>query len=366
MIQPSLAEAQEVTNATHYAPAISIIQPFEPKMSSKNELNHRLQLALTEVRKQLKKNYAADTVTLVNEKLNELLNTIDYASFKKSIALYASPVFQKIYYLDIAVEEKIIIDDSFEIRDLIYAKKDLHKYLILVLSEHEYRFIVGNTTQFIHIISNGAGKGTTPVRDLPEKVGNFSDSSHEKEIELHKFLQLTDHCLGRVLASWDLPLFVIGPERVTGHFKKISHHHNRVISYITGSFEKAGAHEIGKVLQPYVANWRRVCQQNVVQKLEVAVNENKLSAGVHNVWRDAQHKNGRLLVVEKNYMYAAVKDAGMEDMIQPHEESDTAPFYIKDAVDDIIEKVLENGGDVEFVDEGLLTPYQQIALIRFF
>ena len=35
-------------------------------------------------------------------------------------------------------------------------------------------------------------------------------------------------------------------------------------------------------------------------------------------------------------------------------------------VDDVIEKVLENGGDVEFVDEGLLKQYDHIALISFY
>lgn len=362
MLPVTLAEAQEVIAAVHYAPAVSVILPFEPKMSSRHELKHRLQLAFANVNKQLKQQYAADTVLAMKEKLDELQHTIDYSSYKKSIAIYASPVFHKIYYLDIAVEEKIIIDDSFEIRDLVFAKKDLHKYLILVLSQQHYRFVIGNTTQFIHIISSDTKKPAMLPQHLPHQA---NDAAHPQHSELPRFLHLTDYCLGRVLASWDLPLFVLGPEQVTSHFKKISHHHNRVISYVPGNYEKAGEQEIGKVLAPYVADWRNVCQQNVLGKLEAAVNSNTLSAGVHNVWRDAQHKNGRLLVVEKNYMYAAVKDADMEDMIQPGEE-DSTPFYIKDAVDDIIEKVLQYGGDVEFVDEGLLAPYQQIALIRFF
>ena len=41
----------------------------------------------------------------------------------------------------------------------------------------------------------------------------------------------------------------------------------------------------------------------------------------------------------------------------------TNPFYIKNAVDEVIDKVLENGGDVEFVDDNLLKNYQHIALI---
>ena len=40
--------------------------------------------------------------------------------------------------------------------------------------------------------------------------------------------------------------------------------------------------------------------------------------------------------------------------------------YIKDAVDDVIEKVLETGGDVEFVDAAVLNDYQHIALLQYY
>ena len=42
--------------------------------------------------------------------------------------------------------------------------------------------------------------------------------------------------------------------------------------------------------------------------------------------------------------------------------SETNKMVTKDAVDDIIEKVLENGGDVEFVED--LKEYNKIALIE--
>ena len=46
--------------------------------------------------------------------------------------------------------------------------------------------------------------------------------------------------------------------------------------------------------------------------------------------------------------------------------SSNNPFYIKDAVDDIMEKVLQNGGDVEFVENGVLKDYERIALIQYY
>ena len=84
-----------------------------------------------------------------------------------------------------------------------------------------------------------------------------------------------------------------------------------------------------------------------------------------NVWREAVRRKGRLLVVEKNFKYSAQLGYG-KDSLEELPESYNKFSYIRDAVDDVMEKVLENGGDVEFVDAEVLKDYQHIALIDFF
>ena len=64
-------------------------------------------------------------------------------------------------------------------------------------------------------------------------------------------------------------------------------------------------------------------------------------------------------------MYAA-QPGSSEDAISPVTESYSPFSYIQDAVDDVIERVLENGGDIEFVDEDVLQDYQHIALIKYY
>ena len=76
-------------------------------------------------------------------------------------------------------------------------------------------------------------------------------------------------------------------------------------------------------------------------------------------------RKGRLLIVEKNYVYAALH-GNHEDIIYKAGEPNNEFSYIRDAVDEIIEKVLENGGDVEFVDKDILKDYRQIALVLFY
>jgi stalled ribosome rescue protein Dom34 len=73
--------------------------------------------------------------------------------------------------------------------------------------------------------------------------------------------------------------------------------------------------------------------------LHRAHEDGKLCYGLKAVWNTATHRRSRLLVVEETFM--------------------------GELVDDIIEKVLKDGGDVEFVEQGTLSGYQQIALIEF-
>jgi hypothetical protein len=112
-------EIREVLEALHYRPAVSIILPFEPKMGLKAELQYSLKHAAKKVQDALQADYPPELSDLVMQKLQQMIDKVDYNTYKKSIAIFVSPVFQKLLYLDVPVEERIIVDESFEIRVLI-------------------------------------------------------------------------------------------------------------------------------------------------------------------------------------------------------------------------------------------------------
>jgi hypothetical protein len=358
-------EIREVMEAVHYRPVVSIIVPFEPKMSLKTELSHSLKTAFDKVERELLESYPGEICRLVMNKLGVILKNLNYNTHKKSIAIYVSPVFEKVLYLDIAVEEKIIVDESFEIRDLVYSKKQMHKYLVLLLSGKESRIYIGNTVAFVRIVSNTPESIQAYINDIPERVANFSDMSERKEILMEKFLHHIDNSLEIILNAYHLPLFVLGSERMLGHFKSITKHKAAVIEYVHGNYEEASLDKLKKILDPHVADWKKVKQKDLINQLEEAANKKKLATGIKEVWHEAMNQKGRLLVVEKNYMYAA-QHGSADYLIINLSEPYSRFSYIKDAVDDVIEKVLENGGDVEFVDEGLLKNYHQIALVQYY
>ena len=358
-------DIKEVMEATHYRPAISLILPVDTKFSLKNELPHTLKLAADKIEQLLSLNYSNELTTLVMLKLRAAIRRLDLNAVRKSIAFFISPVFEKVLHLDIHVEEKMIIDESFEIRDLVYSNKQVHKYLLLILSNKESRIFLGNSGNLMRLIPENPESIFAYVNDIAEKVANFSDMSERKEVMMEKFVHHVDESLGMILKSYPLPVFVAAPERVLGRFREFTRHKEAVVSYINGNYDDTPMNDLRKILEPELQRLQKQMQAQTLSKLEEAASQNKLVYGIQDVWHESMINKGRLLVVEKDYMVAARHGAD-GSIIYETRVSDSAYSVIRDAVDDVIEKVLNTGGDVEFVDNGMLQIFKRIALVEYY
>lgn len=365
-MKPALpTEIHEITESIHYRPCISIIMPFEPKMGAKAEITQQLKFAVDKVEREIRENYREEIARLVIQKLKNIIRNLNFSTFKKSIAIYVSPVFEKVLYLDIPVQEKILVDGSFEIRDLLYSKKEMQQYLVLILSGKWSKVYLGNSSSFRKVKSNVPDHIAAFRNDTPEIVANFSDASYKKEVLLKKFIQHTDQGLSFLLQSYPFPVFVMGTKKMLGYFKAITKNAKNIGGYIHGNYTESKEEKLSHTLKPYLDNWKKVKLDDLRHQMEKAADAGKLALGIRDVWKQASQHRGRLLIIEKNFMCPAQQGA-REDVIFMPAEPYNKFSYIKDTVDDIIEKVLEDGGDVEFVEDGVLSEYQQISLIQHY
>ncbi len=355
----------EVINSIKYQPAVSLILSFEPKIALETELRHKLKVAADNVKRQLLENYSEEIATRVLQKLNEAIAGIDYETATGSLAIYVSPVMSKIFYLNLPVEEKIVINDSFEIRDLIYERQQPFKYIVLLLTGRHAKAYIADNGQLVKLKLNRPANIEAYENEIAEQVANFSDPESRKEVVLDKFLKHIDNSLTDTLKMHKLPVFLAGVDRVTGHFKSISANTAQIIETIHGNYEEATLAELKDILKPHTQEWNRRKNRELLKELEKAADTNKLEAGVSAVWRAASEKNARLLIVEKDYVCPA-DVTGKPSFIKKHKENEKSSIYIKDAVDDVIEQVIHCGGDVVFVNAGVLNEYDHIALIRYY
>ena len=355
---------RNLMESVHYRPAVSIIMPFEPKMSLAADLHIAILKAVEKVEKQLAENFPDEMSDIVRQRLKVIIKSLNFHTHKKSIAIFVSPVFEKVLYLDMAVVEKIKVDQTFELRELLYSKQQLPEYLVLLVSNHESRMYLGDGDSLVRLVSNSSDPLSDEVVLLTAITPHFRHQPENEDCHLENFLHHVDHTLDILLKCYHLPLFILGTEKQVTQFKKLTGHKGAIIEYVTGDVEMAGIPQIRDMLRPHIADWDKVIQVDLLNQLQEAADRKKLSVGMYNVWKEAQNNKSRLLVVEKGFKYTGlpvVEDA----YLYPGKEHYPKFSYIKDEVDEVIEKVLENGGDVALVDSDLPATYQHIALIPY-
>ena len=135
----------------------------------------------------------------------------------------------------------------------IMPNENKYKYLVLLLSAKKVTLYLYDNVNFEKIKLNSSDSLEAYERDMPEKVGKFSDPSEHKEILVNKFLHHIDQALGAVLnAHPKVPLFVLGTKKTTGHFNQLTKHAKAVTEYIDGNYNERSMFELKELIAPHI------------------------------------------------------------------------------------------------------------------
>jgi hypothetical protein len=124
-----------------------------------------------------------------------------------------------------------------------------YKYLVLLLSAKEVHFYIYDKVHFEKIKLSSADSIEAYERDMPGRMGQFTDPSAHKEVVLHNFLHHIDLALGEVLNIYPkVPLFVLGTKKTTGIFNQLTKHAKAVKGYIDGNYNDSSMQELKDLL----------------------------------------------------------------------------------------------------------------------
>lgn len=330
----SLHVEQRLLLSAHVEPAVSIVLPFEPKMDSKQNITARLNNALDKVESVLRSSSADQRFAgLVLRKLKNIFSGLNYSTFRKAIAVYVSPVFEKVVYLDIDVNETMVVDDSFDIRDIISAKKQDRSLLVMALGEKQNAVWLFSGTSLSMIQSAAISDYTS---------GNLA----------------ADNVLSSLIGVYSFPLIITGPEERLNHFRINSIFKKRVAAVVPFSGDIIDAQRLNEIIEPIKRNWTNIHLGDINNRIVAAAANGRLICGIEQCRKGAARDARQLLIVEKNL----VPSVRMTNVVTTGQNGDHFSC-VKDTIDDLIDKVLSSGGDVEFVEEGILARYRRIVLI---
>ncbi len=343
-------------------PCVSILMPTHRHFPDNKQDPLRLKNLINLATKRLNEEFSKDEVKQILDKINEINQSIDINNFLDGLAIFVNKDKAIKFYLPFPVKERVIIDPTFATRDLVFAMNRSEPYWLVVISDKISKLFLGIRDNII---------------DYNENEFPFTNAYYETKssltTETHRNDRLTDNVerIKKYLREVDVKLknintdnyslVITGTERTLSLFNEISTQKELILTGIKGNYESVSAYELSKIVWPQVKSVRAIKRDEVLKEIEEAFGKRKLATGIDEVWKLANEGRGRLLIVELNYQYSAkVSEDGLHLIpveVAPGKE------IIDDAVDDIIEKVINTGGRVVFVNNGKLEKYGHIALI---
>jgi hypothetical protein len=355
----SRAELKSLQSHRDY-PSVSVLAPTH-RTAPRNKqdpikVKNLVRKAIDRLHKEFKKRDVADVV----KNLQNLVKTVTWAHTLDGLALFANKTKSLAVYLPFRVKPRAMVDETFATRDLVYALNRAVPYRVLLLG-HTARLYDAWTT----VLEERRDKpfpmehrGPGGAAKLPG--GEGINRSAVRDDAMRQFFKAADDALAAVHKADPRPLVVIGVERNLAFFKEVTAHAANIAGMLAGNHDRTEASALGKLVWPVFDQAATLGRTDALVELDAAVSANRHASGIDQVWRAAAGGKVKTLLVEKDFKYPA--DVGPEgDRLLPYTGKGAAA--IDDAVDEVIERVTETGGDVHFYAPGDLDTHQQIAAV---
>lgn len=311
---------------------------------------------VSELQTRLLAEHSARNIDPVMSRIQDMVSKIDWAHTQDGICLFASNEFAMAQSVPYPVRSRVVIDETFATRDLLFTLNRSPHYRVLVLSEKPTRLFEAFRDELVEVENtlfpvSHEGLGAAEV--LPRDPGvNFSAYRNEKH---RQFFREIDRRLSEVEGGQSLPLVVLGMDRYVAFFRETSQHMRNIVGTREGAYDWQTSSEISKVAWPLMQSYLESKSLEALATLDAAVSRNRYASAIDKVWRFAKEGRVDSLIVEENFHFSGGEDD------QGFLVSEGGRRWMDDAVDELVEAVIQRGGRVVFVPDQTLAHHQHIA-----
>ena len=275
----------------------------------------------------------------------------------RALAVYASPGGAFIVHLPVEVHERVAIDPTFATRDLVRSLHRTPRHAVLVLTSREARLLdgIGETLR--------PAPGSTFPLSNPKQQTKDPSRPGMSVADNTTFLQHVEQALTLHLQRHPAPVVIVGPERVLARFMALTK-----VPRLAGTIPAdIGNHQLTALVQrirPVLESYLRGRQDEGLRLLDRRTGEKRAVSGMQSCWLAARYEPVEMLAVEEGLFYPA-RLSSDGDLLMPADDVEH-PEVLDDAVDELIERVLQRGGWVALVEDGTLAAHDRVALtVRF-
>jgi hypothetical protein len=178
---------------------------------------------------------------------------------------------------------------------------------------------------------------------------------------LREFIRTSDRHFDHYFKQDPLRLVVVGERKHLSVFDSVTAHRDVLLGRVEGDYAATSPHDLGKMVWAVVKEAMAGAGERAMRELEAAESSRNVVSGIDAVAHVAGSRTGGTLFVDENYhVKGGIRET---DHSLVGAENLDIQESVDDAVDAIIEKVLEKGGNVVFLVNGTLARFQRIALV---
>jgi hypothetical protein len=356
---------------TKNEPCISIIVPTT-KVSPKGEQDTaEIDGAIKRAMDILVGKYGEEKGVYLLNKLRRVSAAIDSVTETEGIGIFLSKDISKVVRFPFPVIEKVFVGDEFETRDLLYSTKSLFNYYFLLINNRVTRLFKGYGDLISEVIDENYPKAydNDEVYEKSHTTGPVSyalrseiEKINIEERRVRTLLQNVDYLLFLYLKK-DTPLFVGGLPEFLAYYRHVTNYSRNIVGLVEGNFERCSVDDIKGILRNELKKFADREGDIIIRGFQDMIGSGRVVLGIANVWKAAAEGKVMNLLVEKDFIYEAYVSQDRKKIFADGSAPSPNLAFLDDAVNDLLEVVIDKGGDVIFVENGKLAKYDRIAAV---
>lgn len=353
-------------------PAVSIFVKTHREHPANETDPIALKNQLKVVEERLTNEYDKRTATTILDNIHAETKELNHNYNLDTLAIFASVDDVQVIRMPLDTTERVVISDRFATRDLVRDMASAVHYYTVVLTQNSARLIEAANDRVVAEFHKDSDRQNN-MENIPFPVENNSPymtgdggadrSTSNESSYLKEFFNRVDKSVQELWGEHKMPLVVVGDTRNVSYYKEVCDRPDNIIATVTNvtELEDGSAQHIIDGVQEAVEGYRTALHEAALGEIDKARGADMLRTDLQEVYRAAYQGAGETLYVRRGYIQSAKIDEAAQTLSIVDDAA--AEGVTDDAVGEIIEYVIHNGGEAVFMPADIMDADQPIALV---
>lgn len=292
------------------------------------------------------------------ERIGKIGDEIDVRYNLDSLHIFLSDKTEEVIRIAWPIaEDRVYVDEMFDLRALIKASNRVEEYLILLMSREQVYLFRAMNDSIVEEIKNE----DFPIQDSPWYFKDGAERSNARLVDdIHKeFFNRMDKGLVRVAQETGLKAVVISVEENYSYLQEVADRPEFYLGHIAIDYNNIKEHQIAAQAWHFMKEVQKKRRKDAIEEVKESVSQGLMITDLQEIYQAAIDGRGDLLVVYEDFSQPVLM---MDERTFKRVDDPSTPDAVDDITSTIAWDVMSKGGKVFFTCQEDMKELGEIAL----